>query len=1246
MAINDVMGLTLDLSANTDKFVKDLRKAAGSVDLNFDTKPLIRRFGNAQRDIQKILSATVADAAAAGFSRTNIQGFAKKLEPLKAQIESSMKRTFDLEIKVREAAFKRQDAAAEKAALELEKKKLEELNKRFKLEESSTKRLLGRRIKAAKDAAKIIEKAHLAGVTKAGEAAESFGSGIEASFNDLKSGNIGGIFKRLGKASSTGGKAAAGKATQGGAGAGALAGIGQMLSTIGPALAAIGAIAAGIAAVVAVVVAADSAMKGLNKSLMDAGVSGADLADEFGVLGDTMDRIRNTFAGAFTFNRLWGTTAKDHMEILGAYAGAGVTFREMTVGVRGAAEEMDRLREYTVAALTYSKLLGMSTQEVSTSMSDYMEELGLTLEGVRTRFSNIVMAAKESGFGVKRFFNMVLQATSGMSMYNVRLEEAAGLLIHLGKILGEKMGGDFLQNLMKGFKDEGTQDRIKKTLTTGVGYSLKVLKLDAIKSSEEFTRKLKELGTSNAKAQEGLKEALGKFGVTGDMLNNPETLVKHFATLSNKDKAKLLATAQQSKSPAMVRMIGDLMNKSDAFKGGLGGAQAARSSASGGAALLLQLGEVKRVLGGKRLDQISRTDMTKRMAAEGITGKQGQEFEKLYEVGRRFSGHQEVLKEEQTKIREAAKTDPAKAAEMADAFNLKFGEEFGVLLTDQGDRAKMDRDASGKAILWVGESNRKLNDTFEDLVLHLGEDLTKNEEERVSEDIDLAREIAANTTDMAKILEQGIEWLLSKIYNSVQYIASFFGEEKLTEEEKAAKGLAAGTLADKQRETLLQIREQEKEISNLEREAKRSGTKEPRKREISAKILERQQAVEKLKGRQAVFETARREVGRLTVKEARPFGKDLGEQGMIAAAMAQEGPRKALDTHARAINPKMKVAEHAKSEGEFAEHREGLKVKDQWTPAGKKYQQAFATAKGERTEDEVYASYSQKLLGLPMGIRGTESKSKDQDNWVQATARKMFGNPMQPDQLEPKIPGKGEGLSTKDVLGPDLYIKTAAEKTREEAALDKRHLTEDERQREEAVKKTIEGIKALKEEEEVEKLAALLAEVGVSGGPAQLVHQAKEMRAGRVRGLDLKEEISDPDRPNIKRQRGWIMRSRMRPGMATPAMNAVLNDRIGISEPPVTVPVPGISEPPVTVPVPGAPGDDFLDIYRAGRQISRREFNARDDIMISGQKSDGAVAQAGRHGGNKGGSSVVINSFGNAAEVIRGIQAAVAAGVV
>ena len=162
-------------------------------------------------------------------------------------------------------------------------------------------------------------------------------------------------------------------------------------------------------------------MKDLNRTLMTSGLAGADLADQYGRLGDTLTNISQHFAEAFTLKNVWGTTAKDHLEILGGFASAGVSFRQMKEGIAQAADGMKRLEEYTVAALTYSKLLGLSTQEMSSTMASYMEELGLTLEGVSGRFANITVAAKESGFATKRFFNMLLQATSGMSMYNVRL---------------------------------------------------------------------------------------------------------------------------------------------------------------------------------------------------------------------------------------------------------------------------------------------------------------------------------------------------------------------------------------------------------------------------------------------------------------------------------------------------------------------------------------------------------------------------------------------------------------------------------------------------------------------------------------------------------------------------------------------------------------------------------------------------------------------------------------------------------
>lgn len=741
--LTTTLGLALEIE-DADKFIKDLEKIGAKA--SFDVKPLLRKFQSAQTDIRRMFSESLLGAADAAFSGAKINRIGQNLARITKPLEEAQRKLFALEVQERDKGLN----AQEKALKEQHRIRIYHLEQQFKVEKKATEEILQRRKDALQEAERLASRTFA-------EAGQEFGEAIEGTFNRIKSGDLAGILQGAAKRISARGAGLEARAAQGkgipglgGTGAGLLGQLGGLIGKLGPVIAGLSAVAAGITAIIGVAVAADSAMKDLNRTLLEGGVAGADLANQFGRLDGVIDDVRKTFTEAFTFNRIWGTTAKDHLEILGAYSDAGLTFREMAGGVRKAGEEMEALKGYTVAALTYSKLLGMSSQEISTSMATYMEELGLTLEGVQNRFSNIAMAAKESGFSTKRFFNMVLQATSGMSMYNVRLEETAGLLIQLGKILGEQKAGQFLQQLTQGFKGEGTQEKVRKTMTTGTGYSLQVLQADAIRSSAEFQRQLDEAGDQT---RGRMLKLLEDVGITADM--TAEQRARKLASLSP-DQINTLRAKGAAVDAGLGRSLGALVDQSQAFKGGLGGAVAGRSYAGAGASLLLKLGEAREVF-GKDLDQISETDIERMIAAETITGQQGEEFRQLQRTGQYFRGQLNTIKEYQGQ--------PSKE----DEFNQLYGESFGVRMRG-GKLYKAKRGAGGAFDEEATFSGPELKATLQDLVLALGDEYMGKEEEKVAEDILLAQEIAENTTDISKILEQGVEYLLEQIYGVVQDI--------------------------------------------------------------------------------------------------------------------------------------------------------------------------------------------------------------------------------------------------------------------------------------------------------------------------------------------------------------------------------------------------------------------------------------------------------------------------------------------
>lgn len=790
------------------------------LDLNIRESQVLQDWGKVKAKIGESFSETLSEAVKSGLKVDDgaFKPLAAKWHKLNDEINDSTANAWKLQSKIELAAKRNENTEEMKALLVREQLRLKGLETRAKRELVSTNAMVERRKKG------LVEAERLAGRTR-GEVAEEFGEGIKDAFEDLKGGNFSGLLKKIGGGAEARGLNMQAKAAEGGMGSKTLGSLGGFLAKLGPMLLALGAIAGGFAAIAKVIIDADAQAKELNRTLLDGGIAGADLADKFGDVTENLEAMRevstdiNFGLKATSFNRIWGTTAKDQIEIAKAFDEGGVSIRKYGSELSSAKEKMVKVQGLATGAMAYSKLLGMSANETATAMSSYMEELGLTIQGVQERFSSIVSAAKESGFATKRFFNMILQATSGMSMYNVRLEEAAGLLINLGKILGQKMGGDFLQNLTKGFKDEGTLDRVKKTMTTGLGKSLSILQKGSIKATEDFLGKLKATSIDTQKA---FQKAFSDVGGKGDLLNlNPEELSKQFSKLSSAQKKELSARAQASHDPEMIRMISAVISQSSAFSGGLGGAQAARQHAGPAEALLLQMNELGGVL-GKRIDEIDEKDIERRAAWENITGKSGEEFLKLFRVSQDYAGKQDVLAKTQEEI--AAKWaagDLEGAAASAKAFNDAFGKEFGVVLTDSGERLKAFMDKAGNLDLERSQQEAKfIGNTLDDLVMSSGDQL-KGSEVNVAEDIALAKDIASNTTDMTKIMEQGVQYFLEKINSNVEYIASILGLGKgLEEPEKKARSEAVDDL---QREIAGLRKEQQLKLkgvtSSSEREA-------------------------------------------------------------------------------------------------------------------------------------------------------------------------------------------------------------------------------------------------------------------------------------------------------------------------------------------------------------------------------------------------------------------------------------------
>jgi len=673
---------------------------------------------------------------------------------------------------------------------------------------------------------------------KLGSAAQNFGEAMHGVFSDLSSKDISMFSSLLSKAAAATQKAHE-KAEMGAQAGGGVANIlSKITGTLGPALTAIAAAAAGIAAVVKIFLDANAQAVEFNQALLGASIAGGDLANRAWEVSDAFSKAREAAVDSFSFTRIWGIDAKEHYEIWNAYQEGRATLETLKEQFSDVADEQEKLRKATEKALTYSKLFGSSATEIAKMSGDYMGDLGLTLEGVERRFSMILSAARESGFGVKTFFSAVSQATSGMSIYNVRLHEAASIFTDLGKVLGAGDGAAFLQRLMSGFKHEGVKDATTNVMKFGVQRSLDIAKLEYQFSTQEFVKKVdewvKNVGTDSAEAED-IRELLSVLRLQ----EGPEAVAEALANMTRKQQSLLIYEVQR-RNEDLSNSLFSLVNLSGVAKkgAGLGAAVAARSEL-GPAATLLTMLEATVKETGLRIDQINPNNIPNQIRVEQATGMAGEELKKWIRVGQDYSSQFSTLESFQKRIRGSKDDDEITA--LVEEFNKEYSESMGVILDETGARFRAVKDKEGK--IDFKDLSFAIGDSFREFIMTKGQELADFETD--PDDKKFAQQIVSNTTEMTKILSQGIQWLLQQIWKGVEKIKSFFGLG--SKEQMSAKAKVQAQYNDEILQRNKELSENNKKIGDLQQvlaKTKDAGEREKAQAEIKGLEEERERLLQ------------------------------------------------------------------------------------------------------------------------------------------------------------------------------------------------------------------------------------------------------------------------------------------------------------------------------------------------------------------------------------------------------------------
>ena len=402
--------------------------------------------------------------------------------------------------------------------------------------------------------------------------------------------------------------------------------MGRGLASGGKMLAAAGTVAAGAAVVVAAVAGLGIMMKkvydwskGMNKALLD-NVASADL------WSDAMDRGRldmNRMAGTLRDTATdmaldWRMQSEEVIGLMRAVNDAGLTFKELEQ-FSGGLSFRDAVQDTAEMVLVASKNLGIGYQEAGEYADRMMRDFGMGIEGVTESFAKVFVAAQGSGMAVKSFFTAVNEASSGMALYNFRLDDTLGLLGLMTEVLGEDLAKEQLK--MSGqFRNMGMQERTKTALTTGVGRTQSILKADAEAQARTFT--------------EQFGHQIAQLGGTGMISSMGQLDAAAVGSMSEKDFRNAIGKLRETDgNDPMARSLENIRQLSQGTSGGALGAASGMGGLSRSGEMAMQLAQASAVLGSKGVSSMQGMDQ---MAFEEITGQSGENFQILQRLDRQF----------------------------------------------------------------------------------------------------------------------------------------------------------------------------------------------------------------------------------------------------------------------------------------------------------------------------------------------------------------------------------------------------------------------------------------------------------------------------------------------------------------------------------------------------------------------------------------------------------------------------------
>ena len=498
-------------------------------------------------------------------------------------------------------------------------------------------------------------------------------------------------------------------------------GLGAVVGGIGASVAALGAL-------VAAFIMLDKKVKEFNKDIIKTHGALSVMRLGAGDLNRGLTIVKRTVMD-LTGN--FGVSEDEAKQLFASLDNGNITLARLTGGVTDADIAQRRLNLALRDTYTAANMTGVSLSEYADNLTNYVNDLGMSTETVNDNFRSIAKMASESGFSTRRFYSMVVQATSGQSALNVSLEHTGDLLLRMSKIMGMKKAAEMVGGAAGGMGQMGAQERLKTLLIAG-GRGEKIFQRQAVQSAKDFTQ-------SNRGLSGAFTAALDRAGLTGRGIetafsnSDPTRLVQSLGQLSAVDQRKMLTELRESGVAGTAEMARQLEEITNLSRGGLGSRVGAAGGLGAGANLQMQAALLRRFM-----DPTGRLGARERVAAESVTGMGGPQMDAFLSQMQAMQG---------------------------DFERMQAGGETGEKLLKE---YRLSRNAQGQLVDSIGHVIRSSDDLFMTQRAQDAHEQARTMDEATS----IAYQTMDATTSVADILENKIAQYIQRVY---EWLNGFLG---------------------------------------------------------------------------------------------------------------------------------------------------------------------------------------------------------------------------------------------------------------------------------------------------------------------------------------------------------------------------------------------------------------------------------------------------------------------------------------